>query len=551
MLRLADVDRDVLARRGIADDLTGVDLLACVDDQGAALLGVEQAVGDGVAGIKADEGAGGAGLDVAAPFLVAVEDRVHDALAVGVGQELAAIAEQAAAGHTELDAGAAVHHLHVHQDGLARAQCGHDVALIGLRHVDDDALHRLHDLAVLLVGQNVRGADLQLIALAAHRLDQDGQVHLAAAHDAEGVVRGGILDLQGDVLQQLAHQAVTDLAGGDVLALLAGKRGIVDREGHFHRGIVDLDKGQGLHLAGVADRVADGNIGQTRKCDDVAGLGALDRLTAIGLEVEQLGDAAAHVYVGVVPVADLDRAADLDDAVLHAANAHAAHEVVVVNAGDQHLQRLVGLALRRLHIFQDSVKQGLQVRAGGRIGPVVAGRAVAPGAEHHRAVQLLVGSAQVHQQLQNLVDDLGNAGIGTVDLVDGDDQRQVLLQSLLQNKTGLGHAALGCIDQQQNAVDHLQHALDLAAEVGVARGVDDVDLDAVVLAGAVLGQNRDAALTLDVAGVHDALGHLLVGTESTGLLQHLVDQGGFAVVNVRDDRDVAEIFLNHIRSLSN
>ena len=85
----------------------------------------------------------------------------------------------------------------------------------------------------------------------------------------------------------------------------------------------------------------------------------------------------------------------------------------------------------------------------------------------------------------------------------------------------------------------------------MARGVDDVDLDAVVLAGAVLGQNRDAALTLDVAGVHDALGHLLVGTESTGLLQHLVDQSGFAVVDVRDDRDVAEIFLNHIRSLSN
>ena len=28
VLRLADVDRDVLARRGVADDLTGVDLLA-------------------------------------------------------------------------------------------------------------------------------------------------------------------------------------------------------------------------------------------------------------------------------------------------------------------------------------------------------------------------------------------------------------------------------------------------------------------------------------------------------------------------------------------
>ena len=43
-----------------------------------------------------------------------------------------------------------------------------------------------------------------------------------------------------------------------------------------------------------------------------------------------------------------------------------------------------------------------------------------------------------------------------------------------------GHAALGGIHQQQNAVDHLQHALHLAAKVSVARGVDDVDLDALV-----------------------------------------------------------------------
>ena len=76
-------------------------------------------------------------------------------------------------------------------------------------------------------------------------------------------------------------------------------------------------------------------------------------------------------------------------------------------------------------------------------------------------------------------------------------------------------------------------------------------LTPLYVAGAVLGQNGDAALTLDVAGVHDALGHHLVVAESTGLLEHLVDQSGLAVVDVRDDRDVAEIFLNHIRSLSN
>ncbi len=52
-----------------------------------------------------------------------------------------------------------------------------------------------------------------------------------------------------------------------------------------------------------------------------------------------------------------------------------------------------------------------------------------------------------------------------------------------------------------------------------------------------------------VAGVDHALGDLLVGAECAGLLQHLVHQGGLAVVNVGDDRNIAQIFLDHIRYL--
>lgn len=73
MLGLADVDGDILTGRGVADDLARVDFLACVDDQGAALLGVEQTVGDGVAGLEADQRAGGTGLNVATPFLVTIK----------------------------------------------------------------------------------------------------------------------------------------------------------------------------------------------------------------------------------------------------------------------------------------------------------------------------------------------------------------------------------------------------------------------------------------------------------------------------------------------
>ena len=62
--------------------------------------------------------------------------------------------------------------------------------------------------------------------------------------------------------------------------------------------------------------------------------------------------------------------------------------------------------------------------------------------------------------------------------------------------------------------------------------------------GAVLGQDGDAALALQVVAVHHALGHLLVVAEGAGLAQQLVDQRGLAVVDVGDDGDVAK-FAGH------
>ena len=79
----------------------------------------------------------------------------------------------------------------------------------------------------------------------------------------------------------------------------------------------------------------------------------------------------------------------------------------------------------------------------------------------------------------------------------------------------------------------------------MARSIDNIDLDTLVGAGAVLGQNGNAALTLDIAAVHDTLGDNLVITECTALMQHCVHQGGFAVVNVSDNGNVAQIVTNH------
>ena len=73
----------------------------------------------------------------------------------------------------------------------------------------------------------------------------------------------------------------------------------------------------------------------------------------------------------------------------------------------------------------------------------------------------------------------------------------------------------------------------------MAGSVDDVDLYAVTDDGRVLGQDRDALLTLEVHGVHDTLGDFLVVPEGTGLAQQGINEGCLAVVDVRDDGDVA------------
>jgi hypothetical protein len=108
-------------------------------------------------------------------------------------------------------------------------------------------------------------------------------------------------------------------------------------------------------------------------------------------------------------------------------------------------------------------------------------------------------------------------------------------QSVLKHEACLGQRTFGGVDEQQNAVDHFKHALDFAAEIGVAGGVDNVYFYAFIVYRSVLGKNGDASLTLDGAGIHDALACRLVFTVNAALLEHLVDEGRLAVVDVGND----------------
>ena len=130
---------------------------------------------------------------------------------------------------------------------------------------------------------------------------------------------------------------------------------------------------------------------------------------------------------------------------------------------------------------------------------------------------------------------------GPVDLVDHEDHRQPGLQRLAQHEPRLGERALGGIDEQQHPVDHRQPALHFSAEVGVAGGVDDVELHVAVAHGGVLGEDRDPLLALEVHRVHHPLGDGLVVAEGARLPQQGVDERRLAVVDVGDDRHIADV----------
>ena len=153
---------------------------------------------------------------------------------------------------------------------------------------------------------------------------------------------------------------------------------------------------------------------------------------------------------------------------------------------------------------------------------------------------MVVLHLEIEEQLVHLVEHLVGAGVGAVDLVQHHHRRQVEGDRLGEHVAGLGERTLGRVDQQQHAVDHGEAALDLAAEVGVAGGVDEVDLHASPRDRRRLGEDGDAPLALLVARVHDAVDQHRAGAERAGLAQDGVDQRGLAVVDVGHDGDVAD-----------
>ena len=361
-------------------------------------------------------------------------------------------------------------------------------------------------------------------------------MQLAAPRDHVLARAPGLLDPQRDVAFELVDQALVDLAAGDIAPLAPGEGAVVDLEDHAHRRVLDLDRRQGPGVGRVGQRVADAHPRHARDGDDRARLRLVNRLA---LEVAEDVDLTDGLRAGLAVGGDMDhRLAGAQHAAAQAPHGDLADIAAVFEGGDQQAGRGLGLYLRRRQVADDGVEEGPQV--GRQAVRLQTGAPVEGAGVDHRKVRLLVFGPQVHEEVEGRIHHRRRARRRPVDLVDHHHNLVAALQRLAQHETGLRHGPLDRVNQQDDAVHHVHYALDLAAEVGVAGGVDDIDGVVAVEYPRVLGQDGDAALALEVVRVQHALGHFLVGPEHVGLAQHAVDQGGLAVVDVGDDGHVAD-----------
>ena len=203
-----------------------------------------------------------------------------------------------------------------------------------------------------------------------------------------------------------------------------------------------------------------------------------------------------------------------------------AHVVVEPRIDDERLQRAVGITLWRRDTLHQLFEQFLNAQS--RLGA------------HQRRI---VGRDT--DNFFDFVNDLGHIGGRQIDLI---DDRQHL-ESLLQGRIAVGHAlgfdALSGINHQQRTLAGRQRSRDLVGKIHVSRRIDEIEL--IDLAGDRFETERhalcldgDAALALQIHGIENLRLHL-PSVETTALLDESIRQGRFAVIDVSNDRKVADI----------
>ncbi len=134
---------------------------------------------------------------------------------------------------------------------------------------------------------------------------------------------------------------------------------------------------------------------------------------------------------------------------------------------------------------------------------------------------------------------------GEVDLVHRGDHLEAGVDGEICVSKRLCLDPLGGIGEQQRSLAGSERPADLVGEVDVTRGIDQVEDIALTVLRLILdpdrlGLDRDTALPLEIHRVQDLVFHLPLG-DRPGALEQTIGQGRLAMVDMGDDREVADM----------
>ena len=165
----------------------------------------------------------------------------------------------------------------------------------------------------------------------------------------------------------------------------------------------------------------------------------------------------------------------------------------------------------------------------------------------HWKIKLFIACAKTGEQVKNFIQSPIRLGVGLIDLVQNHHWLEAQRQGFRGHEFCLRHRAFGSIDQQNHAIDHRENPLNFAAEVRVTRRIHDIDTRAFILDGGTFREDRYTPLSLQVVGIHRSFSNSLIGAKRPGLLQQLINECRFSVVNVGDDRDITQVHRDRLR----
>ena len=101
------------------------------------------------------------------------------------------------------------------------------------------------------------------------------------------------------------------------------------------------------------------------------------------------------------------------------------------------------------------------------------------------------------------------------------------------------------VGSPDETVDDLRATFDFASKVSMSRRIDHIDLQAFIGNRNVLRENRNAPFSFEVIAIKNAFPLKLTVTILSALAKEAIDKGGFAMIDVRDDGDVADVVPSH------